>query len=98
MNNNLSFCCSAVNSSYPSQSQETGSAGSQSEKSKKFVTNGPDIPLYIYTGNKKLCDMYNVTRKMVFLIEEFVDFLKKEELIPQAFITALFLLFLLLAA
>lgn len=42
--------------------------------------------------------MNNVTRKMVFLIEEFVDFLKKEELIPQAFITALFLLFLLLAA
>ncbi len=42
--------------------------------------------------------MYNMTRKMVFLIEEFIEFLKKEELFPQAFITVLFLLFLLLAA
>lgn len=42
--------------------------------------------------------MRNITRKMVFLIEEFIEFIDKEDLLPQAFVTAVFLLFLLLAA
>lgn len=42
--------------------------------------------------------MHDMTRKMVFLIEEFVAFIREEKLVPQAIITVLFVLFLLIAA
>lgn len=79
-------------------SKHTDYSSSRKEAGKKFVTNHPDISLYMYTATKDRFKMQNITRRMVFLIEELVEFIRTEELVPQAIITAVFLLFLLLAA